>query len=677
MRKRDYRNPRAADTYATYINDLSKLPFSFCYNGQSYKGFPSDVFPLINKNTDSVPGKDINHFELKADENLRIKIETAFYPAYGAYEWVVWFENTGSVNTGIIRDLWATDMDFMGEKPVLRGILGDHENFYKPYARDLTTEAVNFKSVAGGWPTHILFPYFNLEHGDGGSLIALGWGGTWEADFECKNGGTYFKGTGTNDLCTYLKPGEKIRSALVLVIPYTVRDHDYATNLWRSWFIHCNMPRKNAAGDPIQPFSTSCLCNDTGIPNSDGSISERSFTWKPSMEKMLAEGIKIDYRWFDAGWYYDPAGKSVEKDWWGTVGSWELDKEKWPGQSFRESVDWAHERDIKTFVWFEPERVTHVDDLVKHHGYKAEWALPSNHSDAIANNLGDSECLNWTLNRIIKMMEANDIDLYREDNNFRSASCWAARDDKEGGNRTGITENKCVTGHYALWDGIIDFCRRTGKNTFVDACASGGGRNDLESLRRGVPFMRSDYDRTTTALRLSMQTAFNNWVPFCGCSSVEQSGQLDPDGKRDQYIFRTSYNPVLIISAQWVHDPGTNFDMLRFGKNEWDSLKEYFLTEYYVLTKWNGPEDTSHWTSYMYYDPEKDSGVLFAFRMETAEAASCTVKLKMLCPDTMYAVKHLDTGEVVQVKGAELAKGFTITHDQPRSAALFRIDNTK
>jgi len=690
MGKRDYRNPQAEAQYRAMTGDLSALPFSFKYGDKVYKGFGADSFTLTSKSakkqddklsdmqgdklSDMQGEKEINCFNLKADENLNVRVETAYYPSYGAYEWTVWFENAGGANSEVISDLWAADMEFAGEKPALRGILGDHVNAYKPYAYDLEKEGANFKSV-NGRPTHILFPYFNLECGDGGALLAVGWGGTWEADFaySADANATRFRATGVNGMRTYLKPGEKIRSALILVMPYAVRDEDYATNLWREWFIRCNMPRLNPRGDAVAPFCTTCLSNDTGLPNSDGSISERSFTWKPSLEKIIEEGIRIDYRWFDAGWYYDPYGKSVEADWWGTIGTWELDREKWPGGSFRESVDWAHERGIKTLVWFEPERVTHVDGLVRNFGYKAEWALPYGNV-SITNNIGDDGCLNWTLGRITKMMEENQIDLYREDNNSDPMPCWAALDAAEGENRAGITENKSVIGHYRLWDGILDFCARTGKDTFLDSCASGGGRNDLESMRRGVPFLRSDSDRTTTALRLSMQTGFNKWIPFCGCASTEQEGQLDPDGRRDVYIFRASYNPVFIIGAQWVHDPGTDFDMLRFGQCEWNALKGYLLKEYYVLTKWNGPADTSNWTSYMYYDPEKDSGVLFAFRMETAEAESCTVKLKMLDSERSYTVRNADTGETVTRGGRELAEGFTVTHAQPRSAALFWID---
>jgi alpha-galactosidase len=88
----------------------------------------------------------------------------------------------------------------------------------------------------------------------------------------------------------------------------------------------------------------------------------------------------------------------------------------------------------------------------------------------------------------------------------------------EGTDRRGITECKFIDAHYRMWDEIIACTSGYGGCGFVDSCASGGGRNDLESMRRGIPLLRSDYDRTTTGIRLSMTSAFNKWIPFCGAS---------------------------------------------------------------------------------------------------------------------------------------------------------------
>jgi len=171
-----------------------------------------------------------------------------------------------------------------------------------------------------------------------------------------------------------------------------------------------------------------------------------------------------------------------------------------------------------------------------------------------------------------------------------------------------------------------------------------------------------------------MTTSFNKWIPFCGAASVEQNEQLANDGKRDVYIFRASYTPVFHVSAQWVQDPDTDFDMLRFGSNEWDSVKEFLLKDFYVLTEWKPESDRTGWTSYMYHDPETDSGVLFAFRMEECETPSCTVSLTMLNPEKDYEFSDADKGIIGCFSGSDLINGYTLTHDKPRSASLIFIN---
>jgi len=657
--------------YDGYIADLSTLPFSFVYDGTAYTGFPAAMFRQVEHRR-SIQGRKVGNLFVLRSGDLQVTVDTACYTGYGAYEWTVWFENIGTRNTGIIRDMRAADMIFAGARPVLKGILGDHENHYRPYATELAEAPVQFRSDKGR-PTHIWFPYFNLEHGDGGTLIALGWGGTWEARFTAEGQGrTRFTASGTNGLCTYLKPGERIRSPLMAFLPYAGRDEDHATNLWRRWFLDCNLPRLNAKGDPVRPFSTTWLAADTGLPNSDGSISERHTTWKPSLEKMFSEGIRFDYRWFDAGWYCAPDGSTVPSDWYGTIGTWAIDPVKWPGETFRESVDFAHAHAMKTFVWFEPERVTHVDDLVRNWGYRRAWAIDC--GGAIASNIGDPACFDWTLGRILAFMQRHDVDMYREDNNSDPRKAWDALSALEGADRIGIVENKSVVAHYRLWDGILDFCARTGKDTFVDSCASGGGRNDLESLRRGIPFMRSDYDRTTIAMRLSQGTAFLRWVPFHGSICTEQDNQVAVDGRRDPYILRASYCPILNLSAQWVQDPQTDFALIRAGLSEWASVRDLLLKDFYLLTPWQGSTDRAHWTSYVFFDPEQSRGVLFAFRKEEAPEAAYIHRLTMLDPARTYELRDADTGVLGSFTGHELAtSGLTVTHPLPRSAALIHI----
>ena len=664
-----YRNPQADAWFTSVLQNPAAFPFRFSYDGAPIQGFPERAFTLVSKSVDRTRDRKTAEICFRKDENLYVTLRCAHDFEFGVSEWTVWFENKGWEDTGVLSQA-ETVLTFPGKHPALKGILGDHVNAYRPYALDVGTQPRYFESNSGR-ATHVYFPYFNLEYGDGGALLAIGWAGTWRADFryDHKRDETEYRARSVNNLQTKLKPGEKIRTALFVRAPYQVRNEDYAANFWRAWFIARNLPPADGTGTPLSPFSTCCLASDTGRPNSDGSISESWDTWRPSLEKMLKEDVQVDFRWFDAGWYLAPDGGSPRKDWWGTVGTWALDPVKWPGKTFLESTDFARAHGMKTLMWFEPERVTDPEALEKNWGYKAEWAIRVPGVKPISNNIGDPACFRWTVDRIKKTLTENRVEMYREDNNSDQAALWQYLDDGEGENRRGVTECKFIDAHYRMWDEIIECTKSYGGCAFVDSCASGGGRNDLESLRRGVPLLRSDADRTTAALRLSMTTAFNRWVPMCGANNKEKPDQLSPTGLLDEYVWRASYLPILNVDSQFVQDPDQDFDLLRWGLREWKRVSPYLLKDFYVLTPWHPETETTGFTAYAFFDPKTLSGVLLAFRQEKCMEETAALPLPFAGEDEAFDLKDEDTGEVLRAG----RQGIALRFHKHRQARLLWI----
>lgn len=656
------------------LRNPADVPVSFEYASVRHRGLGD--FEILENSTVQTSEGFKGTMRAKVDDTLSVRVETAYCARFGESEYTVWFENAGTAPSKVLRDVVTADVSFDGDRPVLRGIMGDHDNFYAGYEQDLSVADKYFRSD-NGRATHIVFPYFDLVHGEGGTLLALGWAGTWRALFSAGGGSARVRARTCAFLDAALMPGEKLRTGLVVMLPYRGRDGDDAANLWRRWFLECNAPKANEKGDLLKPFSTFGFAGDTGLPNSDGSISERHFTWKPTLDKLVAENIVPDFRWFDAGWYFDPSGNTVESDWWGTVGSWELDTVKWPGKSFRESNEACHKAGMKVFAWFEPERVTHVDELVRNYGYKKEWGVDSGW--CVTSNLGDPECLRWTLGRIVKMMDENAVDMYREDNNSDPAGSWGRLDDAEtrklGLPRWGVNENKCIQGHYALWDGIIDYCRKAGKCPYVDSCASGGGRNDIESMRRGFPMMRSDFDRTTTSMRLSQTWGFCKWIPFHGSSTKETAGQLEgmPGPGADRYIVRASLLPIWNYGDSVTQNKDLDFDLLRANIGIWKSVRHLLVRDFYTLTPWRHELDRSGWTVFAYDAPELGESIVLAFRQEECAEGEFTARLKFADPSASYEIADDDSSAKRTVSGAELRKGLALSLPSPRSSLLLRL----
>lgn len=658
--KNDYINSHADQWYHQITEDPGKLPLYFSYDGTAYRGFPSEFFRVIQKSTQKDNARETQTFLWSFADSLKVTLLLTHYYSHGVTEWTVWFENTGTENSGILEDI-RTEMVFEGKYPQVKGILGDHINQYRPYCLDPGNHVIEFSSLTGQ-ATHNNFPYFNLEYGDEGTMLVIGWAGTWNARFITEGEKTTYTASAVNGLKTYLKPGEKIRTALFVYAPYTKRNEHFATNYWRDWFVQYNLPKENAQGKNLESISTINFALDTGLPNSDGSISERHTTWRPTMDKLLEENIQFDFRWIDAGWYISPWNSSEDVDWWGNVGTWEPDPVKWPGKTFLEGTDYAREHGMRTLLWFEPERVTRPEELAKNYGYNPDWAIALEGRRGICNNIGNPECFEWTKNRICKMLRENKVEMYREDNNFKSAYLWNYLDNKEGENRKGITEIHNITAHYRLWDEIIACTLSYGGCGFVDSCASGGGRNDLESLRRAVPLLRSDCDRKAIAIRLSMTSALSKWIPFNGACSIGDNPTNNPFGigVTDVYSIRASYLPALhVTTLQPTRNPDTDFDLYRFALTEWRKVTPYLLKDFYVLTPWHkeidytkhGEIDTTDYTVFCYVDPEKDKGVILGFREGECTKDWYLLSLPFAKEGEKYRLTDEDTGEEIVVDG--------------------------
>ena len=314
--KRNYINTHETDVYRSISEDLSRLPFSFIYNGTKYTGFSPEFFTVKNKTVDKSEDKETQIICMDFLRELEVSLVFTHYFSHGVTEWTVWFCNTTNKNSGIIEKP-ETTLTFEGKYPMLKGILGDHVNKYSPYAIDMQKNTVEFSSDSGR-ATHINFPYFNLEYGNGGSFVALGWPGTWEAEFTSISKTETRLICGQRDLATKLAPGESIRTPLVAFLIYEGRNTVQNMNLWRRWFIDCNM--RHVEGEeniPLKPvFSTSTLAQ--GMDESKVLRIIRAFE---------AHNVPVDYFWLDAGWYVNADGVSGG---WPETGTLQMDTSRFP-----------------------------------------------------------------------------------------------------------------------------------------------------------------------------------------------------------------------------------------------------------------------------------------------------------------------------------------------------------
>jgi alpha-galactosidase len=356
------------------------------------------------------------------------------------------------------------------------------------------------------------------------------------------------------------------------------------------------------------------------------------------IDRYLEEDLKIDYWWMDAGWYPNNGE-------WFNTGTWEVDRKRFP-DGLRSITDYGRKRGIKSIVWFEPERATPGTWLFDN---KPEWLLGT--GDVRLVNLGDPEVLQWVIERTDSLIKSEGIDLYRNDFNMDPLPYWRANDLED---RQGMTEMKHVTNYLAWWDEL----RKRHPDMLIDSCASGGRRNDLETMRRSVPLLRSDYIFEPIGQQCHTY-GLASWLPYFGTGMIES----------DTYSYRSLMSPNM-ISCFDMQDPKLDYDAIRRLYNEWRQMVPSMLGDFYPLTAYS--LDNRNWMAWQFNRPETGEGVVQAFRRAESPFESATFKLSGLQPEKEYLLTDFNTSATTVSRGKDLMeKGLPVEiQDKPGSGLL-------
>lgn len=630
---------------AWFVNGNS--PLSFTYDAQ-----PSAE--LLAKWPKHVTAENLDNGRIKRTltwtdpkTGLEVRCVAVQYADFPVVEWTGYFRNTGKTKTPILEKIQGLDLKLdvdRQQKLALHGIRGDDcsPTSYQPYEFDLAPGTTKAFEPAGGRSCDGAFPYFNLaipaakaDKRESRLIVAVGWPGQWAAAFDrdTKNSLHITAGQALTHLS--LEPSEEIRTPLIALMLTEERSVDQSQNLWRRWMLVHNMPRPG--NKPLHPMYNFC---DGGYFQG---LKVSEATEKQFFDALTKEGVKLDYWWMDAGWY-------TCND-WPEIGTWKVDPQRFP-RGIKAVSDHVHKKGTKLIVWFEPERVTAGSELAKDH---PDWLL-----GGTLLNLGNPAARKWITDRVDSLLTNEGIDLYRQDFNMAPLDYWRKNDAPD---RQGISENLHVQGYLAYWDELL----RRHPGMLIDSCASGGRRNDIETLRRAVPLLRSDFQAFdgNPAYAPGNQGhtyGLSSWIPFFGQGVYHSPQQF-------AYCVRSHLCPSFCICVD-VRKPGIDWPLYRTLVEQWRQVADCMLGDYYPLTPYSLDED--RWIAWQFDLPEQNKGFIQAFRRTKSPETKKTLLLKGLDPDATYEVTNLDGGAPTRATGKDLMHaGFPIQlSDQPGSAIL-------
>lgn len=476
-------------------------PFSFVFNGT-----PSEKLLEAwqrEATTRKLDDQRTEHILKYSDPGSGVLVRCIgiAYNDFPAVEWILELENVGKQNSPIIEQIMPLDLDINNPNPIefiLHHSLGEYNSAqsFAPIDDVLQPYSNLVLYPRGGRSSDGHMPYFNVEWEKQGMVIVIGWSGQWQTTFSRPKENTAKVQAGMQVTHLSLLPGEKIRTPRILLVFWSGDDDIRGNNLFRQLLIAHYLPKRHGKV-VIAP-----ICGSVNEVDPDGSYEGPHVR---IMQPLAKGGIEVFWSDMDPQHWY-PIGFSD-----GT-GTWEPDPMKYP-RGLKPIGDAAHAAGLQYLLWFEPERVAPGTRIDKDH---PEWVMKRKGEKHGLFKLFDPSARAWLIDYIDAQITSAQLDWLRYDFNIEPLEFWRLNDAPD---RQGITEIHYIEGLYALWDELK--ARHPGM--IIDLCASGGRRNDLEALMRGIPLWHSDmqcFGPNPSAEQLQNGGLFR-WIPFHGTAAFD------------------------------------------------------------------------------------------------------------------------------------------------------------
>jgi alpha-galactosidase len=632
----------------------AKLPFSFVYGGRPSQEFIHDWHSDLQD--DALDAAVHRRTLILTDPvtHLEVKAVCTIYLDTPGIDWIIYLTNKGDHDTPVIEQFMAVDAtDQCGDRATLHRLNGSMcaADDWMPFDQSLTDSArIDFATTAGRASN--VSPWFNVEWSTGGVITAIGWAGQWCASVELRDGSLHTC-AGQQSLHTVLHPGESIRSPRIMQLRWNEGDQYRACNLFRRTMMAHILPRLNGqlVVPPIVHLSTAFY--------------EMNATTEENVLQHLRSiaGLGFEMFWLDAYWT-GPGGFPNSMGNYGFPIERVEPLDRFPHglASIGQAVADAG---LGFVMWFEPERVAAGTLLTVQH---PEWIISTNSDGSGLLNIGIPAARQYMTAYLNAVIKAYRISCLRIDYNIDPLPYWQQLD-SQNPERAGMAEMRYVEGLYRMWDDIL----AVNPSLFIDNCASGGRRIELETMSRSIPLWRSDNTCDMVDLRPEtvtlaatknqlMSSGLNRYVPFSTCGQMGAS----------PYLFRSGFNAGIAF-AEDIRQAGYPRDLLQQGIAEGKRIRKYFYGDFYPLVE-SGADQTG-WCVMQYHRAMQNDGMLMVFRRDQSPAtqSECVCHLRDIDRSATYRItlyREYEPESTTIVRGSDLQELSLKINDAPGSVIL-------
>lgn len=630
-------------------------PVQFTYDGQ-----PFDPATWHCETSNSTNAKVLQY--TSPDGKLLLELTYRQYPDYPVTELIPVLKSITDGSTAIIQDFNSLRLDrkFEGTSVKLRRITGSMTQYTDFCRQDVLLQprpgCDNASMSCHEGRSSTWLPYFGVDlDPTHGYEFAIGWSGTWHADFHLGSnliietgigGKTHFK----------MEPGEVFRMPYVVIYERNGKTAEEGLVEFHRFIIDHKSPR-DASGKLFEPLLP--LTASGGNKTDD------------NMLRVLEKGtetFKVPFNtfWVDAGWYGEPHDVPQKGNcgpfWSKLVGCWTPNTTIHPDGNLKKISDAAHSKGMKFLLWFEPERAT-VNAPIVHEHPEYFHRDPDNPIDKrYLLDLGCAEARAWIVEEVSRNIRESGVDVFRQDFNMDPLPVWLGMDTPD---RQGVAEIRHINGLYEFWDEL----HRRFPDMMFENCASGGRRMDVEMMSRAHSYCRDDAHMSPNPEELCQNITLNStpYIPFTG-------GETFKVKPFDSYAFLscmaagTVFTPSDFDGMLLWREPSTAevewfTDMLKVA----DRVRPLYSGDFYSLS---GDRLDGHdiWCGYQLNRVSEGDGFFVIFRRAECPDDTFYLQLRGIDPAARYTVEELGCRPRT-MRGRDLARQI-LTFPDPRSFKL-------
>jgi alpha-galactosidase len=511
---------------------------------------------------------------------------------------------------------------------------------------------------ATGRSTQYALPMFAARGDEGTLFAAYLWSGSWTLDLTGTGSGRFETALGLGSTSTLVVPGRTIELPHAVFGVVEGDEADVAPALHR--FIVTTL-RQGRALEPLVTYNTWFV---TGTRVDALGVSRQ-------MTAAAAAGAELFE--LDAGWY-EGAGELDAFDFASGLGSWLVDREKFP-DGLRPLGDLARSLGMKFGLWVEPERVD-LRNVGRAGMIQEAWlaqqdglyqpGVPNGEARIAQLDFGHPDARAWMVERLSAVIAEHGVDYLKWDSN-----AWIENTRPREGRGARDGNFAHVRGLYQ----VLAELKARFPHLLIENCAGGGNRLDLGLLRYTDAGWMDDRTSPSAHVRHNLE-GLSTFLPPAYLLSYLISHADEPmHGAPDMLLYSRSRMPgVLGLSFPVGELDERDARAVAEETAVWKSFRDLQRRASLVrLTAQVAGPASPAWDAMALVSLERDEAIVFAFQNERA-AERATIRLRRLDPDSTYAVRSLRLGDLGRRTGAELmGAGIELFAGEDTAARIIRL----